>query len=160
MKDFEMINSTHEAMQKKRERYKSELAEFKSLLAVLRMVPDLDIDEISVAFVIEEIKKQNPNTWQADLEKLRIFITEAFQKEGETGVSWLMSRLVTDIYLKFLVKRKESVDDPDLKLKLDIMKKMTESAQSFCDQLHEKGEPGSFGGVSLDYAPEWYYLKE
>ncbi|NQT50317.1 hypothetical protein HQ571_06515 [Candidatus Kuenenbacteria bacterium] len=143
---------------------KIEIEKYQNLLELLKGIEGLNIEntsaQVSLAFLIEEIKKKNPDNWEDQLKKFIDKINEANTKDGYTAVSWLLSESISSAYMAFLEKRKQEVQDESLKRKIEIIKKMAENSLSFNSKTHDQGKPVAFGGVSLDYIPEWYHYVE
>lgn len=145
-----------------RKKFKDEIAAHKELTLQIESVKDLKIDtttsKSSLAFLIEETKKKNPSAWQNDVEKLKKEIDETEKAEERVGVVWLIASKIDSAYIEFLTKRIADVkDDGPLKEKLRLIKQMAEKNSEFRRRIYEKGQAGGFGGVSLDYIPNWYY---
>ncbi len=155
---------TKDGNKTQKEPFKTEITEYDNLLEQLKNVEGLAIEttssRVSLAFLIEEIKKENPADWQAQLKGFIEKINKTNTNEGRAGVSWLLSESISLAYLKFLEKRKQSIQDESLKRKLDIIKKIAEQSLNFNRQTHKQGQPVAFGGISLDYTPDWYYHKQ
>lgn len=145
-----------------REKFRIEIEEYKELLNKLEAVIKIETEnpKVSLAFLVEEIKNKNPKGWQNDLKKLKERIDRVAEQEGKAGVTWVMSEVISSAYIEFLERRKQEVQDESLKRKLEIFKKMAEQSLEFNRKLHEQGQPGAFGGVSLDYVPKWYYYQK
>lgn len=151
-------------IQEEKEQFKVEINEYKSLLEQLKAIESLRLDltgpKVSLAFLIEEMKRKNPKSWQEDLKKFREDIDQAIQQEGEVGASWLIAKTISSAYIEFLERRKQEVQDEGLKRKVEIIKQMAEDSLEFRRKIYEQGQPVPFGGVSLDYVPKWYYFCE
>lgn len=143
-----------------KEQFETEIEEYRSLIEQLQQVEGLNIENVSprvsLTFLVEEIKKKNPETWREELKEFKEKIRILNETEGETGVSWFISEIVDTTYIEFLNKKGDEVQDENLKRKLEIIKKIAQQSLEFNRKTHELGQPVAFGGVSLDYAPKWY----
>lgn len=155
------ITETEKEIQKQTERFKIEIKGYEDLVKQINEVEGLKIEtvspKISLAFLIEEMKKKNPEKWQDELKALREKINEIKKTEGKARVSWLLSERISSTYIEFLKERANKVKDESIKRKLDIVRKIAEQWLEFNRNAHEQGQPVAFGGVSLGYVPKWYY---
>lgn len=158
------ITETKKEIQKQTERFKIEIKGYEDLVEQIKEVEGLKIEtvspKISLAFLIEEMKKKNPEKWQDELKALGEKINGIKKTEGKTGVSWLLSECISSAYIEFLKERTNKVKDESLKRKLDMIRENAERWLEFNRNAHKQGQPVAFGGVSLDYAPEWYHRIE
>lgn len=147
----------------KRQQFKTEIEKYEEIVGYLKQIKDLRLDtessKMSLAFLIENLKNKNPQRWLENLEKITEKINEIKKREGKIGVSWFLSELITKDYTEFLEKKEEETKDNFLKRKLRIMKEIQQKNLEFNRKAYQKGQPVSFGGVSMDYIPEWYRYK-
>ena len=140
----------------------NEAREYKNLLSKLQGVHGLPLDNrssrMSLAFLVEEAKNQNPDNWQNDIKELNSDIDRAAKTKGSAGVSELMSEKVTTAYMNFLDRKKEECPDESGKNKLDIMKDIAQDDLDYSKELCAQGKAVGFGGVSIDHIPPWYYV--
>ena len=145
-----------------REKFKIEIGEYKELLAILGAVEELKIEttspKVSLAFMIEEMKNNNPEGWREDLKRFKDGIEQVAHKDGKFGVTWMVCEAISSTYIAFLERRKQEVQDDSMQRKLEIIKQMAEDSFQFNLRIRERGGSVAFGGVSLDYVPQWYYL--
>jgi len=140
-----------------------EIELYNELLKCLREIEDLRLDlqspTESLAFLIEEMKHKNPESWEEDVFSLIEEIRELNLLEGKSGVTWFLTGYINSIYMKFLDRRKEKfIDDRNTLEIIEIMKEMTHLSTEFARKSYEEGQSVTFGGVSRDYIPEWYGL--
>ncbi|MEQ8168876.1 MAG: hypothetical protein ABRQ38_08250 [Candidatus Eremiobacterota bacterium] len=111
----------------------------------------------SLAFLIEEIKHKNPESWEEDVFSLIEEIRELNLTEGKAGVTWFLTRYINSVYVNFLDRRKEKFTHDKNTLEIiEIMKEMTQLSTEFARKSYEDGQAVTFGGISGDYIPEWY----
>ncbi len=155
---------TEKEIQTQREQFKVEVEGYESLVKQIKEVEGLKLEtvspKISLAFLIEEMKKKNPEEWQNELKVFRKKINEIKKPEGKVGVSWLLSERISSAYIEFLKERADKSKDEIPKRKLGIIREIAEQWLEFNRETHERGQSVSFGGVSLDYVPKWYYYIE
>jgi len=141
--------------------YKTEIDEYNGLMGLISgvegLTTNLKTHKISVAFLIDEMKKANPDGWQEDIKSLKDDISKADEKGGFKEVGWLLSEKISNTYINFLQKREDEAQG-ELKEKLQVIKEMVQDDLDFCAITHMNKSAVSFGGVSVDYAPDWYYL--
>jgi len=136
---------------------------YNELMDCLREIEDLRLDlqspGESLAFLIEELKHKNPESWEEDVFSLIEEIRELNLIEGKPGVTWFLTGYINSIYMNFLDRRKEKfIDDRNTLEIIEIMKEMTQLSTEFARKSYEDGQSVTFGGVSRDYIPEWYEL--
>ena len=155
---------TEEEIRMRREQFKNEAEEYKGLLKQLQAVKGLKLEaespKASLAFLIEKMKKKNPDGWREDLKRFRGCIDQAARRTGKVDVTWVVAEATSSTYIEFLERKKREVQDESLKRKLEMIKEMAENSLNFNRKTHAQGQPVAFGGVSLDYIPQWYYYIE
>ncbi len=161
MIDYENPISTPDRRnQASKERFQSEIQEYDNLLQSLKGVEGLSIDNesarISLAFLLQEMREKKPTNWHNMVRDFIADIGLVNKKEGEIGVSWLLSENISSAYTDFLKKRANNTGDQSLKRKLVLIGKNAEQNLEFNRKAHGQGQSVDFGGVSMDYIPEWY----
>src|SRR3989338_2091274 len=155
--------SEEEIINSKKEQFKDEIKEYKDLIDMLNAVEGIIIDtsqKISIAFIIEEMKNKNPEGWRDELKEFKDKIENKAKEGGEAEVSWFLSEYISAVYLDFLKMREESVKDEALKKRIGMIRENSEENLNFRRKHHKEGEPVAFGGVSMDYTPEWHRYKD
>ncbi len=166
MSHFETITlpdpMDHEAIKKLEELFHQELLVFDNLLHQVVDVVGIELQTItskaSLAFLIERKKVDNPDNWVNDITTLKMGISKSNEATGKAGVSWLLSDEIFEAYSKFLDQKIAETDDKTMKTKLGLIKKLAEQNWDFNRKAQEAGKPISFGGVSKEFIPKWYYL--
>jgi hypothetical protein len=160
-KDIIKINPEVFMMNRK---YEHELNAYEDIMIKLCGIKGLNINtrspKVSMAFLIEEIKKGNPEGWQQDIDNLKDEIREIDRKEGASGVSYFLAERINNSYISFLKNRRDEHNNHEVKEKIDMIILMAEENMDFITKLYNDGEMVSFGGVSLSYVPEWYYFAD
>ncbi|MEQ8222612.1 MAG: hypothetical protein ABRQ37_09950 [Candidatus Eremiobacterota bacterium] len=138
-----------------------EIELYNELLECLREIEAIRLDvkspKESLAFLIEEMKHKNPESWEEDVFSLMEKIRELNLLEGKAGVTWFLTGYINSIYINFLDRRKEKfIDDRNTLEIIEIMKEMTHLSTEFGRKSYEEGQPVTFGGISGDYIPQWY----
>jgi len=143
---------------------KIKIKKYKELLEYLKEMAHFEFQtensKVALAFLIEIMSEKNPENWQNDFEKFKKNVDEAMKKGGKVEVSWFLSEFISNIYIDFLKKREESVEDEELKRKLVIIRQMQENSMEFNRKTHQNGEQVAFGGILKEYIPEWYYIEK
>lgn len=143
---------------------KIKIKKYKELLEYFRETAHFEFQtensKVAIAFLIEIMSKKNPESWQNDFEKFKKNVNETMRKGGKIEVSWFLSEFINNIYIDFLKKREEGVENEELKRKLGIIRQMQENSLEFNRKTHQDGKQVAFGGILKEYIPEWYYYIE
>ncbi|MEQ8190118.1 MAG: hypothetical protein ABRQ39_19260 [Candidatus Eremiobacterota bacterium] len=144
-----------------KELFAREIELYNELLECLEEIGDFKLNfqspRESLAFLIEEMKHKNPESWEEDVFSLMEEIKELNLIEGKPGVTWFLTRYINSVYVNFLDRRKEKFTDDRNTLEIiEIMKEMTQLSTEFARKSYEDGQPVTFGGISRDYIPQWY----
>lgn len=131
------------------------------LMALIEQVPDLKMmtsQKTNIAWLIERMRQENPLDWQIKIREMAETVRKLNESGGKFEVSHFLNQEINNRYIVFLEKMLQQDDiDEKRKQNLEIMIKMTQDDSQFAEQAMAKNEAVSFGGVSLDYTPEWYY---
>lgn len=144
----------HEADDSGRER----LA-YQGLLDAVASVEGLIVDtpqRHSLAWLVEQYKQEAPESWEERVDQLRQEILAHNRSGGVFAVSHALAEQIDQRYLAFLDEEMKRADELTSK-KLEAIRFMKARSRSFGQRGKEKGEPTSFGGVSKEYLPDWYY---
>lgn len=155
--------SIEEIINLKKEQFKAEIKEYKDLMNKLDAVESIDINlsqKNSITFIIEEMKNKNPEGWQVEFKEFKDEIETKAKEGGGADVGWFLSEYVSSAYLDFLKRREETVKDDVLKEKVAMIREMAEKNLEFRRKHRKEGESVAFGGVSMDYIPEWHNYKD
>lgn len=132
---------------------------YKELIKICNNVEGMEIkttQKTSLAWLIEELSKENPVQWQQKTRELRDEITKRNEISGEVGVSQFLSRLISEKYLEVLEKEIIIEADEEKKRSREEMVKLVNSQLDNLKKREEKNEATSFGGVSIRRTPEWF----
>lgn len=133
---------------------------YREFMSAIEQVPDLRIStskKASIAWLIERVKQENPQDWQTKVQEMKETVETLNKKGGKFEVSHFLGREINNRYTAFLKERIQRETDEQIKKNLKTMIKMTEDNSQFAQKAREQNETVSFGGVSLDYTPDWYY---
>ncbi len=135
---------------------------YNKLIISLEKVPDLDIvnstsKKISTAWLIDRIKEKNKQDWQKKVEEIIDSVDMLNKKGGELEVNYFLNQKINDEYLSFLEEKNKNQTDEGLKKKFESLMRMTKDSSAYTQEAKTRNKVTSFGGVSLDYVPKWYF---
>lgn len=110
----------------------------------------------SLAWLVEEFSKDHPVQWQQKIREVRDEISKRNEASGKVGVSQFLLRLISEKYLEVLEKEIMIEKDEEAKRSLEEMVKLVNFHLNDLNEREEKNEATSFGGVSIEFTPEWF----
>jgi predicted flavoprotein YhiN len=132
---------------------------FNELLKVCNNVEDMRLgttQKTSLAWLVEELFKENPVQWQQQAREIRDEITKLNESSGKIGVSQFLSRQISEKYLAVLEQEIMKEMNEERKRSLEEMTKMVSSQLNNLKERESKNEATSFGGVSFSRVPVWF----
>lgn len=109
----------------------------------------------SLAWLVEEFSKENPIQWQQKIREVRDEIVKRNAMSGKVGVSQFLLRLISEKYSEVLEKEIMLEKDEEARKSLEEMVKLVNFHLNDLKECEEKNEATSFGGVSIEFLPEW-----
>ncbi|MBI2644864.1 hypothetical protein HYW94_01655 [Candidatus Uhrbacteria bacterium] len=134
---------------------------YQAVMSAIKEVPDMRIitaEKVSVAWLIERLKQIHSLGWQKEVDGIEKTIRDLNTASGKYGVSHYLKEKINEEYDAFLNEELEKSTDAEEKENLEFMKKFLFDSTIFAAQAKAQHSAVSFGGVALDYAPEWYYV--
>ncbi len=145
---------------REREKFRDELAEYSRLVETLSgiagLAPDNESAKISLAFLLSEMKQADPEKWAGNAEKFRQEVSALASARGAGEADRLVNERVGTAYRGALDRRMAAAAEPLQKAKLEMMKKLYDQLDGFKSMLQVKGGVSGYGGVSVDFMPEWF----
>lgn len=135
------------------------LYSYQELIGVCNKVEGMIIrttQKTSLAWLVEELSKENPVQWQQKIREIRDEIVKRNAISGKVGVSQFLLRLISEKYLGVLEKEIMIEKDEEAKRSLEEMVKLVNFHLNDLNEREEKNEATSFGGVSIEFTPEWF----
>jgi len=148
-----------------------EVKEFQELVDLVNQVPtlkkDLETDiaqKQALAFLVNELKKTEPQSWQESLKTLKDKIkTEIdFHKESPDGaqveVSWLLAQEISNLYqLALFAKINDAMEknEPRKATYFHAGLSIAQYTNKINSFLHSKSSRVSIGGITQDFIPDW-----
>ncbi|MDP3770699.1 MAG: hypothetical protein Q8R16_00170 [bacterium] len=130
---------------------------FHDLLNIFRAVPDLSwVEQWATAFVVEEIKRGDPEGWERTVGALRDELQAVHAQEGIPGITWRFAREVQDRYDAFLVRCLAEEQDPTRRENLEILQRGIQRDFPTRRDVYEAGRRVPMGSVILEHVPQWF----
>lgn len=127
------------------------------LLEPLHDVPDFSrAEQRAAAFVVDDLKRGEPATWERAVEALRDELRTAHEHEGVPGVTWRLAREVHDRYLAWLARCLEDEHDEVRRGNLEVLQQGIERDLSTRREAYEAGRRVPVGSVILEHVPQWF----
>ncbi|MEI7741740.1 MAG: hypothetical protein WCJ29_04505 [bacterium] len=126
----------------------------------LEGIADLDVglpQEISLAWMTERLSQKYPEQWEQTFEKVN-------QKSRELNnafeVSHFLANFIGRLYQDFLEEEKNNAGNDLDRSRIELLISMLKLKSKNIKKLEEKKEICNFGGVNIDYAPNWYLTEK
>ena len=141
------------AHQEAREAYGNLIGELGAIDVVL---VDSRTEQASLAFLVEDIRIKSPDAWKERISKLIEEIKGKAEQGGVVEVANFLMELVGNAYSDSLRQAASETSDEELARKFLIIEGAFNDLRVFQRQAYGNGSIVDYGGVSVDFHPEWY----